>query len=301
MTDTTSRRPGDGTGGLRTGAATFETLREQAVALRREGLSRRDIRDRLAVHNNDLLNRLLEGEPPPDWTKRPRAKDALRARARELRLQGLTYDQIQLELGCSKSSISLWVRDLPKPERTYRPPGTDMARAQQGRREAHERRKVEYEATRRAAREAIGAITDRELFLLGIALYWAEGAKAKPYYGLKFVNSDADMIRTFMAWLRLMGVQDGDLRFTLQIHVTADVAAAEAYWADVVGFDASHFCKTSLKRHNPLTNRKNTGDGYHGCLTVRILDSADLHRRIEGAWCGIVGAVEAISRGECPI
>ena len=99
--------------------ADFEGLREQAVALRREGLSRRQIRDRLKVYNNDILNRLLEGEPPPEWTKRPNAKDDLRAKARELRLQGMTYDQIQVELGCSKSSISLWVRDLPKPEPRY--------------------------------------------------------------------------------------------------------------------------------------------------------------------------------------
>lgn len=49
--------------------ADFEGLREQAVALRREGLSRRQIRDRLHVDNNDILNRLLEGEPPPEWTK----------------------------------------------------------------------------------------------------------------------------------------------------------------------------------------------------------------------------------------
>lgn len=91
--------------------ADFEELRERAVALRREGLSRRQIRDRLHVDNNDILNRLLEGEPPPAWTKRPNAKDDLRDRARELRLQGWTYDRIQLELGCAKSSISLWVRD----------------------------------------------------------------------------------------------------------------------------------------------------------------------------------------------
>ncbi|MGW5764229.1 hypothetical protein ACWEWM_22310, partial [Streptomyces tendae] len=76
--------------------ADFEGLRERAVALRREGLSRRQIRDRLHVDNNDILNRLLEGEPPPEWTKRPRAKDDLRERARELRLQGRTYDQIQM-------------------------------------------------------------------------------------------------------------------------------------------------------------------------------------------------------------
>ena len=61
----------------------FEDCRERAIALRKAGLSRRQIRDRLKVHNNDILNRLLEGEPPPEWTKRPNAKDDLRARARE--------------------------------------------------------------------------------------------------------------------------------------------------------------------------------------------------------------------------
>lgn len=51
--------------------ADFEGLRGQAVALRQEGLGRRQIRDRLHVDNNDVLNRLLEGEPPPERTKRP--------------------------------------------------------------------------------------------------------------------------------------------------------------------------------------------------------------------------------------
>ncbi|MFC9299081.1 hypothetical protein ACFTWH_28585 [Streptomyces sp. NPDC057011] len=303
MTDI-RRRPGDGTGGLRSGATTFEALREQAVALRREGLSRRQIRDRLSVHNNDILNRLLEGEPAPEWTKRPNAKDDLRDRARELRLQGMTYDQIQLELGCSKSSISLWVRDLPKPERTHRPPGTDMVRAQQGRAKAYALRKVGYEATRQLAREEIGELTDRELFLLGIGLYWAEGGKTKPHQPhpqITFVNSDAGMIRTFLAWLRLVGVTDDQLRFAVQIHESADVAKAEQYWIETVGLDASHFGKTTLKRHTPRTNRKNVGDTYRGCLRVRVLKGSDLYRRIEGAWCGIVGAVDSINRGECPI
>src|SRR5690606_15893763 len=97
--------------------ADFENLRERAVELRRAGRSLRQIRDELKVYNNDILNRLVKGEPPPAWTRRPRAKDDLRARARELRLQGWTYDRIEIELGCSKSSVSLWVRDLPKPER----------------------------------------------------------------------------------------------------------------------------------------------------------------------------------------
>lgn len=160
--------------------ADFDGLREQAIALRREGLSRRQIRDRLYVDNNDILNRLLEGEPPPEWTKRPNAKDDLREKARELRLRGMTYDQIQVELGCSKSSISLWVRDLPKPER--RDP-SEQAKLASRKRWEHEgpRREAEREKTKLAAFDEVGQLTDRELFLIGVGLYWSEGSKSKPH------------------------------------------------------------------------------------------------------------------------
>lgn len=50
--------------------------------------------------------------------ERPRAKDAERQQARQLRLEGLTYDEIASRLGVSKSSISLWVRDLTHPAPT---------------------------------------------------------------------------------------------------------------------------------------------------------------------------------------
>ena len=48
------------------------------------------------------------------WTQRPRAKDDLHAQAREMRARGHTYDEIAAELGVSKGSVSLWVRDMPR-------------------------------------------------------------------------------------------------------------------------------------------------------------------------------------------
>lgn len=59
------RRDGDGLGGLRHGTATYEGLRTQAVALRRAALRPGQIRYRSKVGTNDLLNRLLDGEPHP--------------------------------------------------------------------------------------------------------------------------------------------------------------------------------------------------------------------------------------------
>ncbi|THA74522.1 hypothetical protein E6R60_20570 [Streptomyces sp. A0642] len=270
--------------------ADFEGLREQAVALRREGLSRRQIRDRLQLHNNVLLNCLLEGEPPPEWTKRPNAKDDLRARARELRLEGRTYDQIQVELGCSKSSISLWVRDLPKPEPRY----TDeerLALMRAGLADLRATQDQARQATKRIARESVGQLSDRELFLAGVTLYWAEGAKDKPYSrreNLLFINSDPNVIKVYLKWLGLLGVTPERLHVRVSIHETADAAAAEEFWADLTGVPRAEFKRATLKKHSPKTNRKNTGAAYHGCLVIYVTKSAELYRRVEGAWYGIV-------------
>jgi hypothetical protein len=63
----------------------------------------------------------------------------------------------------------------------------------------------------------------------------------------------------------------------------------------VAGVDIAGFGKATLKKHTPKTVRKNIGDEYRGCLSVRMLDAADLYRRIEGWWYGIVvGADSAI-------
>ncbi|WP_031023851.1 hypothetical protein [Streptomyces sp. NRRL S-1314] len=273
--------------------ADFEGLREQAVAFRRAGLSRRQIRDRLRVDNNDILNRLLQGEPAPDWTRRPNAKDDLREKARELRLQGWTYDQIQVELGCSKSSISLWVRDLPKPER--RAP-SEQARLANRLRWEHELavRDEQRRRTKEAAALEIGPLSDRDLFLAGVALYWAEGAKDKPYQrreNVLFVNSDPGVITLYLAWLDLLGVERDRLRYRVMIHMTADVEGAKRYWADLVGVDVSTFQKTTIKKHNPTTVRKNVGDTYRGCLVVRVSQGAELYRRIEGWWTGMISGI----------
>ncbi|MEV0960661.1 hypothetical protein AB0I97_33060 [Streptomyces sp. NPDC049951] len=270
--------------------ADFEGLRERAVALRREGLSRRQIRDRLHVDNNDILHRLLEGEPAPEWTKRPRARDDLRAKARELRLQGMTYDQIQVELGCSKSSISLWVRDLPKPKPRYTEEerlalmNAGLARLRAG----QDQERME---TKRIARESMGELSDRELFIAGVTLYWAEGMKDKPYSrreSLLFINSDPNVITVYLNRLALLGVTRERLHLRVSIHESADVTQAEDFWSDLTKVPRVDFMEATLKKHNPKTTRKNTGEAYHGCLVIYVTKSAELYRRVEGAWYGIV-------------
>lgn len=281
-----------------------EELREAAVALRRAGRTRRQIAEELGIRGSTRLSEVLAGEPPPEWTRRARAKDDLRERARELRAQGWTYPKIVAELGVSKSSVSLWVRDIDVvPEHLS---AVERARRMnEVRWEPHRRRQaaVRKELKLGAERE-IGSMSDREILMLGAGLYWAEGAKAKPWNmaeKLHFINSDPGMIKIFMRWLALLGVDPGRLRFRVSIHETADVAAAERYWADVVGVDVAVLGRSTIKRHNPKTTRKNRGAAYVGCLTVYVTRSAELYRKVEGWWSGMVAACTGDEAGSSDI
>jgi transcriptional regulator with XRE-family HTH domain len=262
-------------------------LREHAVALRREGKSVRQIKQIMGPIGNRTLHDALRGEPPPEWTRRPNAKDALRARARELRLQGLGYEEIVEKLGVSKSSVSLWVRDLPRPPRIA--PEQCAARTSEGRRRywATERpaRAARRAAATAAAAASIGGLTDREILIAGAVAYRCEGAKNKPHRRadrVTFTNSDPELISFFLLFLDTAGIPRSDLAFQLQIHETADPESAERFWRTLTGAQPEQFRKVYVKRHNPLTTRKNTGDSYHGCLRIDVMHSCELYRRTEG-------------------
>jgi len=257
-----------------------DTRASRARELRRAGLTLVQIKAELGLRSNSQLVRWLQGIPAPAWTKRPRAKDAQRDRALQLRALGWTHRGIAAELGVAKSSVSNWLQDEAAKQR---PRESRLARR---RRVGIERQMEKLDAAR-----SVGSLTDRELLLVGVVAYWAEGSKSKPWNpleGLRFTNSDPSMIRLFLRWLDLLGVDPHRLCFTVHIHDSADVVGAERYWADVVGLPAGRFRKTVLKRHAPRTNRKNTGRQYHGCLRVYVRMSAQLYRRMEGLWGGIV-------------
>jgi hypothetical protein len=233
------------------------------------------------------LNDALQGVPPPDWTRRPNAKDDRRAEARELRAQGLDYNEIAARLRVSKSSVSLWVRDLPRPPRLCCDQSKERSAEGARRYWANER---QVRATRNAGEVAaavseIGNLTDRELLIAGAIAYWCEGAKQKPHQNFArvvFVNSDPGLIRFFLRFLASVGVERSDLTFSVHIHETADAEAAQRFWQDVAGASPEQFTKPTIKRHNPKTNRKNVGESYHGCLRIGVYRSSALYRKIAG-------------------
>jgi transcriptional regulator with XRE-family HTH domain len=63
--------------------------------MRLQGMSRSQIVAELGLKSGGAaLSRWLQGVAPPEWTKRPNAKDDLRYAAVQLRRAGLTYSEI---------------------------------------------------------------------------------------------------------------------------------------------------------------------------------------------------------------
>ena len=265
----------------------------QAIQLRREGHTRSQIAQALGMKTGgQTLSEWLRGVPAPAWTKRPTAKDGVRAVAEAMRRQGHSYSEIQQVVGVSTSSLSEWLKDVPLTEEHR------IAIEQQrvvGRARTIEalrgRRMARQQHTRATAESQIGELAESELFVAGVAAYWAEGAKGKPWAAgqrVIFTNSDPGLVRLFLAWLKLLGIGPERWAFRVSIHESADVDSSMTHWASVVGVPASQFLSPTLKRHNPRTVRKNVGVGYHGCLIVTVRRSTELSRQIAGWFDGLV-------------
>lgn len=261
---------------------------DEARRLRRdEGLSVAQIQRRLGVGKH-VLTDWLRGIPAPAWTARPNAKDDLRARAIELRGQGWSVNDIALELGVAKSTAWTWVR--------HQPLDPDSARAEQRRAHAkamNDRRWEGHRADRDAARAEVmaaaaaevGELTQRDLTLLGAAIYWCEGAKSKPWRraeNLQFTNSDPGLLGLFLRFLRACAIPPDAMSFRVHIHESADAEAAAQWWAERLRLDPARFRRPTVKRHRPSTTRHNLGDDYHGCLVVYVQRTRRLYWRVEG-------------------
>ncbi len=126
---------------------------------------------------------------------------------------------------------------------------------------------------------------------MGIALYWAEGSKAKEHnvsQGVVFSNSDPMMVRLFLDWLeKCLNINYDRVMFSLYLHETAKsrLDIIRKYWFDILRqhTDLAVYYKKGLSQ----SYRKNRGENYYGVLRITVRKSSELNRKISGWILGI--------------
>jgi hypothetical protein len=200
-----------------------------------------------------------------------RGKVAEQARARELRRQAWTLDEIAAELHVAKSSVSLWVRDVdfePRPRMKARRRGPNILQ----RRKAAEIEDLKVEGLLR-----LGSLSDQAFLAAGAALYAGEGAKRDGE--IRFANTNPHMVRFFCVWLRhFFQIDESRLTVRVYLHQGLDLDAAQHFWSELTAIPLTQFRTAYRAEPDPSVRRTKH---MYGCVYVRY-SSTSIHRAIMG-------------------
>ena len=197
-----------------------------------------------------------------------RGKLREREEARRLRAEGKTLQEIADVLGVSKSSVSIWVRDVPFT------PSKRRYGAQRRPHPFHERKLREIAECNEEGRRLVGTLSQDGFFAAGIALYAGEGAKTDG--SIRFANSDPSMMAFFAAWIReFFEIDESRLRMRVYLHQGWDLDAAEEHWSRVTGVPRTQFGKAYRAVPDPSIrqNKHEFGCAYldYGCSRTHRL------------------------------
>lgn len=213
----------------------------------------------------------------------------------ELRKGGYSYSEIKKFCPVPKSTLSYWFRDLKLSEpQLARLKKKRIEAAQRGSRTRSAKISKAIEAIQRTSAKDIGKISKRELWLMGVVLYWRERFLNKNESdlkkGVRFTSSDTHLIKLFLKWLiDVGGIKNEEISFDIFIPEDKKNSLNDFvdHWADVTNFSKTNFSRYYLHKAKVRKPKRVTKKSSHGLLRIRVKASSMLARQISGWAKGI--------------
>jgi hypothetical protein len=121
---------------------------------------------------------------------------------------------------------------------------------------------------RRGGESSLSVVNRRNI--AGCMLYWAEGSKMRN--SLQFCNSDPEMVRFFVGFLRrYFDLEDEQIRLTCYLYPDHErqQRAIETYWLDTTGLTQASLCRSVVNRISRSSKKKRFRSLSYG--TCRIV------------------------------
>lgn len=189
--------------------------------------------------------------------------------ALKLRKEGRSYSEIKEVLRVSKSTLSLWLRDLPlSAERINELRAFSEKRIERFRITMAAKREARISTVREKEKNRLLPLSDKELLIAGLFLYLGEGGKTNRF-GISLSNSNPEVVQFFVYWLqKSFKVPREKLKVRLHIYSEMDASAEISYWSTKLNIPASQFSKPMVKQ---TTLRGLTFKGFgHGTCNVIV-------------------------------
>lgn len=210
-------------------------------------------------------------------------------KAQKLRRNGSSIGEISRELHVSKSTVSIWCRDISlSKEAMRRIAAKGKEKSIMGLMKYSEsvrkNRLRETELSMKRGADDLGELTKRDVYCLGLGLYWGEGYKrGSQEFG--FTNSDPSMIQFYIYWLKtVFGVRRSDLILRVSINISHKkrVNEVEAFWVQKTGVSLDQFSKTSFIKTQSKKVYENS-ESHFGTLRVKVRKGTRMRREVLGA------------------
>jgi transcriptional regulator with XRE-family HTH domain len=203
----------------------------------------------------------------------------MREKARKLRKeQELTIDEIAERLRVSRTTIYLWIYDMPRPRRA-------TSRQTPNQRRGNQAMQAKYKRLRQEAYEeglaTFDAMCAEDGFVDFVTVFIAEGYKRNRNV-VSVANSDPAVIAIADRWMRRQS--RNKLTYWVQYHADQDLPELQAFWGRLVGVEPSEIKLLRKSNSNQLEGR--TWRSEHGVLTVATSDTY-FRARLQ-AWVDLV-------------
>lgn len=219
--------------------------------------------------------------------------------ASDMRKRGFSYSEIENRLSIPRSTLSRWFADLElTPDQTERLRKRQLQVLQRGSALREKYRREKIATIQNSSIKDIGKISLRELWLLGIMLYWKQHrSPVSTISGVEFSSVDETFIKLFLRWLQDIGkIERDEIAFDIYTaHQTRedvdDIEVLRNYWSKVTGFPKSSFKHLYLlnayKRKKGTSRRKSSNPqgprtSLYGLVKIRVKFSSLLEMQIRG-------------------
>jgi transcriptional regulator with XRE-family HTH domain len=200
-------------------------------------------------------------------------------KAIKLRQKGLSYSQIKEKLGINKSTLSGWLYDMPlSEERIKELRDFSPQRIERYRNTMRVKKENRLENVYKKVSKDIGVFSKREIFLLGLFLYWGEGTK-RSNCSVVLTNTNPAMIKFFIKWLELFGVKKKDLKIRLHLYSDMDIDQGIDFWVKELKIPRNQFQKPYIKKTLLTSITYKNGFGKGTCCV--IFENRDLWEYIK--------------------
>jgi len=220
-------------------------------------------------------------------------------RAIEFRRKGYSYQEIAKSLEVSKSTAYYWTKQVRLSKRAQRKiekkikdairkgiVAYNKKYAKIRSQEAIQRKTKWKEKAYKEILQELKTLSRRDLMLLSIAIYWAEGYTRSKNV-VRVSNSDPFIIRLMMRFFQeICQVPKEKIRATVHLYPQADIRKALRYWSKVTGLPMEQFTKPQVQISRSSKRKRDSHRLPYGTLHLNI-SSTELTWKIKGWIQGI--------------